>query len=172
MGWNFNIKSKYLKFYCQFAEFWGKFTFFINTELPFNDHLFVFITSDYVIAFWLFHLRVVIQELTQSKSALNERCSALKTQRFRAKKINAEQLWFGADFLWYCAEFFRSEQRWFRENQSWSALTIFMFSESALKKVKFLKQRCCLALIILGFQPGLPSLTLHSVLLDVTISRV
>ena len=46
-------------------------------------------------------------------------------------------------------ELFGSEQLWFRKSKSWSGLkqrwsvlTLFMFSESALKNVKFLKQRC------------------------------
>ena len=63
------------------------------------------------------------------------------------------------------AEFFSSEQRWFRENQrwsalkqSWSALMFFMFSESALKNVKTMKQRCS-ALITSGTSPrGITSL--------------
>ena len=90
-------------------------------------------------------------------------CSALKIQCFRAKKTSAEQRWFrtvslwnSAVQLWNSAEFFSSEQRWFRENQSWSALKqswsalmFFMFSESALKNVKTLKQRCS-ALITSG----------------------
>ena len=49
-----------------------------------------------------------------------------------------------------------SEQRWFRENQSWSALKqswsalmFIMFSESALKNVETMKQRCS-ALITSG----------------------
>ena len=72
------------------------------------------------------------------------------------KKISAEQRWFravclwnSAVQLWNSAEFFSSEQRWFRENQSWSArkqswsaLMFIMFSESALKNVKSMKQRC------------------------------
>ena len=99
----------------------------------------------------------------QSKSPLNQRCSALKIQCFRAKNINAEQrgfravsLWNSAVQLWNSAEFFSSEQRWFREHQSWSALKqswsalmFIMFSESALKNVKTMKQRCS-ALIISG----------------------
>ena len=34
-----------------------------------------------------------MSELIQSKSALNQRCSVLKIQYFRAKKISAEQRW-------------------------------------------------------------------------------
>ena len=92
----------------------------------------------------------------QSWFRVNQRCSALKFQCFRAKKISAERRWFRAVQLWNSADFFSSEQRWFRENQSWSALKqswsalmFIMFSESALKNVKTMKQRCS-ALITSG----------------------
>ena len=95
----------------------------------------ILMTTSSVVTIWYSHLPVLISELIQSKSAM-------KTQSFRATKISA-------DFLWNSAEFFSSEQRWFKENQSWSALMFFMFSASALKNVKCLKQRCS-ALIISG----------------------
>ena len=109
----------------------------------------VSIFSDYVITIWFSRLHVLISELNQSKSALYQRCSALKTQFFGTKEISAEQRWFRTDSLWNNTEFYSSERRWFRENQSWSALMFFMFSESALKKVSSLKQRWS-ALIISG----------------------
>ena len=109
----------------------------------------VFLTFDYVVTIWYSHLHVLISELIQSGSALNQRCSALKIQCFTTEKISAERRWFRADFLWSSAEFFSSEQRWFSENQSWSALKqswsvlmFIMFSESPLKSVKTMKQRC------------------------------
>ena len=40
----------------------------------------LFISFDYVITIWYCHLHVLISELIQYKSGLNQRCSALKTQ--------------------------------------------------------------------------------------------
>ena len=83
------------------------------------------------------HPHFSTSKLIQSKSALNQWCSVLKTQCFRVEKISAEQRWIRADSLWYSTELFSSEKRRFRENQSWSvlkqcwsALMSFMFSES------------------------------------------
>ena len=45
-----------------------------------------------------YHLHVLILQLTQSKSALNQCCSVLKTQNFWGKKLNGEQCWFRSVF--------------------------------------------------------------------------
>ena len=142
VGWNFRTISEQLNFCCHLTKIWGKFTIFNTRDSILMANSIVFITPDYVITIWYSHLLVLISELNQSKSVLKAQC-------FRPKKVKAEQCWFRGDFLWNCAEFFTPEQHWFRENQSWSALMFFMFSESALKNVKSLKQRCS-ALIIPG----------------------
>ena len=85
-------------------------------------------------------------------TALIQLWTALKTEIFRVKN----QRWSSAVQLWNSAKFLSSVQRWFRKNQSWSALKqswsalmFIMFSESALKNVKTMKQRCS-ALITSG----------------------
>ena len=102
-----------------------------------------------------------MSELIQSKSALNQRYSALKIQCFRTKKISAEQRWTALIQSWTALiqSCFSLKQRcsalkqrwifrlWTALKLSWSALVFFMFSESALKNVKTMKQRCS-ALII------------------------
>ena len=129
---------------------------FINTRRAILMTTLCVFTSFWLITTYCSHLHVLILELIQNKSALNQRCLALKTQDIRAEKISAEPLWFRVHSLWNRAKFFNSEQRWFSQNQSlsalkqsWSALMFFIFSESALKNVKSLKQRCS-ALIISG----------------------
>ena len=116
-----------------------------------------FITSDHVITCWYSDLHVLISQLIQSKSALSQRCSALKTQCFRAKKISSELCWFRADSTWNNAF-----QRW--NFQLWTPLILrkseLISSETAListdvfhilwisaENVKALKQRSS-ALII------------------------
>ena len=47
----------------------------------------VFNISNYVITIWHSNLHVLKSEIIQSKSALNQNCSVLETQCFRAKKI-------------------------------------------------------------------------------------
>ena len=76
---------------------------------------------------------------------MNQRCSALKTQFFRAKNNNADsELIFSVTALNFSvlssadSEKIRADQLF----QSCSALMFFVFSESALKNVKTLKQRC------------------------------
>ena len=100
---------KTIQFLLSIYRILGNFTFFEYEEWFLMINSFVFITSDYVITFWYSHLHVLISELTQNKSALNERCSALKTQCFGAKKFSAEQHWSRAESLWNSADFFRSE---------------------------------------------------------------
>ena len=89
-------------------------------------------------------------ELIQSKSTLNQRCSALKILCFRAKKISAEQRWFRTVCLWNSAEFFSSEQRWFRENQSW-CLSCFLNQRWKTSK---LWNSAVQRWLPLGLQPG------------------
>ena len=126
------------------------FTFSLIQEYQFNDHF---------VRFQQFGLRYHILIVSSTCSSVQ----LWKSNVSELKKISAEQRWFravslwnSAVQLWNSAEFFSSEQRWFRENQSWSArkqswsaLMFIIFSESALKNVKTMKQRCS-ALITSG----------------------
>ena len=139
-----------LKKYCEETFiFWKR-------GMHFNDHF------KHLNHFWLryhdlifpsacFNIRANSESMS-TESALNQDCSALKTQYFRAKKNSAE--------------FFSSEQRWFKENQSWSALKqswsalmFFMFSESALLRADYLWDfnpgKSSIQTICLNWPPGM-----------------
>ena len=89
----------------------------------------IIITSDYVITIWSSHIHVLISDLIHSKSALNQRCSALKTQCFRATKISDEHHWFRTDSLWNSPPLSWILQFWTDMNQRKSEL---ISSETAL----------------------------------------
>ena len=108
----------------------------------------VFITSDKVLTVWYFHLQAITSELIQSKSALNQRWSALENLMFQNLK---NQLWTALVQSW-----FYLKQHWFF--QLWTALISFeteLISADvfhifwALKNVNSLTQRCS-ELIICG----------------------
>ena len=101
-----NFQDCYEKneFLLSFCRAWENFTFFFdNRNAILMTTSCVFKISDYVITFWYSHLHVLTSELIQTKLALSQRCSAVKAQCFRAKKISTEQCWFRIDFLWYSA---------------------------------------------------------------------
>ena len=117
----------------------------------------VFINSDYVITILYSYLHVLMSKLIQSKSPLNQ---CWKSNVSELKKVTAEQTrnWFGSE-LELIRSCFSLKQRCSALKQRWifqfwtaliqrkSALIFFMFSESALRNVKTMKQRCS-ALII------------------------
>ena len=53
----------------------------------------IFIIFDYVISIWFSNPRMLISSLIQSKSLLNQHCSALKPKCFGTEKFNADQRW-------------------------------------------------------------------------------
>ena len=120
-GMNVQDYFKNLSFCCYSTKYWRN-LHFLNAR---NDIAIttscVFITSDYVITVWYFPLDVLISELIQSESALNQLCSALKTQCFWAKKISAEQSWTRAEPLWTCPNSAKIivDQLWKRADKGW-----------------------------------------------------
>ena len=115
---------------CVFAVNLQNFHPFFNTGIPFQWPLRAFSAFRTTLSYFD---SLIYMCKYQSWFGVNQRCSALKIQCFRAKKIRTEQRWFravslwnsavqlwnSAVQLWNSADFFSYEQRWFRENQSW-----------------------------------------------------
>ena len=109
----------------------------------------VFIGFDYVITIWYSYLHVIISELIQSKPALNQRCSALKTQCFRAESNSVSLRWLRTDALWNSADFFvlnSADSEEIRADQLWNSTV----------------QNC----LSLWFQPGFNKLWWHKIEVD------
>ena len=113
-GMKIQESSKKCCFCCHFAQFVkGRWSIlpWMTFEWPIHPFSSLF---DCVITTYCSHLPVLKLELIQSKSALNQRCWALKTQDFRAKKISvfsfltsadsekvtADQVWKSSDHRW------------------------------------------------------------------------
>ena len=114
---NFQGYFRKLSFCWSFTEYSGMFTFLNTRNAILMTTSSVFITSDYVITIWYSYLHVLMSEIIQSKSALSQRCSALKqrwifqfwtalTQR-KPELISSETELISADVfhvLWSSAE--------------------------------------------------------------------
>ena len=110
------------------------FTFSLIQEYQFNDH---FVRFQH---FGLHYHILIVSPTCVNIRADSEWISAVqrwKSNVSEQKKISSEQRWF------------RENQSWSALKQSWSALMFTMFSESALKNVKTMKQQCS-ALITSG----------------------